>query len=97
MAILNVAEYDRVSILPNGTMAPGTTLRAPQDVAVGASSAQSTEFTAGTKFVRLCADVDCRVLFGSNPTALLTSVRVVANSEQYYEAPATMKVAVIAE
>src|SRR5262245_48292375 len=44
-----------------------------QDVVVGAGSLQSVAFGADTKVIRIRATTACRILIGSNPTALATS------------------------
>lgn len=54
------------------------TLGAAQEVATGAASAASTAFGASTCAVLLACTQDCRVLFGTAPTALSTSTLLPA-------------------
>lgn len=71
---------------------------AQQTVAIAGSSAQSATLNASTTLVRLNTDVNCRVLFGPNPTAVAGSMRMAADSTEYFvvQANSGLKVAVIA-
>ena len=64
-----------------------------QNVAVGAASAQSAAL--GSPVVRLVSTTDCHVLFGSNPTALATSMFLPAKQPEYFVCLPTDKIAVI--
>jgi hypothetical protein len=66
-----------------------------QPVAVGASSTQSAAFTAYTKTVRLIANTDCYVAFGSNPTASTSSLFLPAGSIEYFRVQPGSQIAVI--
>jgi hypothetical protein len=70
---------------------------ASQDVTTGAASAQSTAFGTNTSRVRLCTTVSCRILFGTNPTALAASPLLPANSVEFFEVLPGEKVAAIQE
>lgn len=76
---------------------PGTS----QDVAIGASSAQSTAIgTAGDKpkkLVRIAATTACRILVGTNPTATTTSTLLFANSAEFIWLTPGYKIAVLQE
>lgn len=71
-----------------------------QRVTLSLASAQSSLFQAGTKIVRLCADVDCWYLFGTNPTAVAgtAGTYLPAKSPEYRRIPAgaSLMVAAIA-
>lgn len=66
-----------------------------QQVAIGGASVQSLAFNDATRFVRLHADAACRVLFGANPTALATSMRIPAGGTEYFGVAPGHKLAVI--
>lgn len=69
-----------------------------QTVAIGASSAQSAAFNVSTGLIRVATDVACHVLIGgTNPTALLTSMRLAAGQTEYFVVVPGDKIAVIAE
>lgn len=70
---------------------------AQQTVAIGGASAQSATLNGATTLVRLNTDVNCRVLFGGNPTAVAGSMRMPADSTEYFVVPVNsgLKVAVI--
>jgi hypothetical protein len=98
VAVLYIAEYANMGAAPNATpQMPMDPPLAQQTVAIGASSAQSAFLQAGTRFVRLHADVVCSVTFGPNPTATATAARLAANQTEYRAVPegGSFKVAVI--
>ncbi|MCK5016502.1 MAG: hypothetical protein KAS32_05450 [Candidatus Peribacteraceae bacterium] len=105
MAILNVTEYQLIGRSP-GRGVYGDAVQAPvepalvsADVAISGTSAQSAAFNAQTSLVRLCADVNCRVLFSTSPTALATSKRLPAGLVEtvVVSQGSSLKVAVIEE
>lgn len=53
-------------------------LGAAQDVVIGAGSLQSNAFAATTVSVLLASTSDCRIAFGTNPTATATSTLLPA-------------------
>jgi hypothetical protein len=70
---------------------------AEQTVAVGAGSVQSAVFNNNTNLVQLCADVNCSVEFGTNPTATTTTMRLPSNVIIYFGLAQTgLRLAVIA-
>lgn len=97
MAILNVTEYTSVAKdkFSNRIPVGQEPANATQDVSVGAGSTQSNAFAATTRMVRVVADVDSRILFGSNPTATSTSILVVAGQAEYFGVEPGTKVAAI--
>lgn len=68
-----------------------------ENVTSSSSSAQSSAAPAYTEVVKVSTDTTVRVLTGSNPTALSTSVRVYANTTEYFTMKVGDKVAVIDE
>jgi hypothetical protein len=71
---------------------PGTA----QKVVLSTSSAQSAALGAATSIVIVCADVDCWILTGANPTALLTSTYCPAKVPQRFGVAPGSKIAGIA-
>lgn len=69
---------------------------APQDVAIGASSAACTTAFGGSTFkVRLYATSDCRIRFGKTPTALATDTYLAGGGAEYFTVNPGEKVACI--
>lgn len=48
------------------------------------SSVQSSVFNVDTSLVRVTCDATAYILFGTNPTALLTSIRLSAGQTEYF-------------
>lgn len=99
MAIVNIVEYAKVVSDSFGrwVQAGEEPALGIQDVAFTGVSAQSVTFHAQTQIVRLHCDEACRVLFGPDPTATATSIRMAANQTEYFGIPIGLgyKVAVI--
>ena len=68
-----------------------------ENVTSSGTSAQSSAMPANTEVVRIATDTTIRVLIGSNPTALATSVRMLADTSEYFTVREGHKVAVINE
>lgn len=69
-----------------------------QTVAIGVSSTQSTAFDPSTGLIRVHADVACHVVIGgTNPTATVSSMRMIAGQTEYFTVKAGDKLAVIIE
>lgn len=85
MATLDVTEYSRLSADAQGRIIPvgSEPSRTNQQLAVGVA-VQSAAFGDATYFVRLHSDATCRVLFGANPTADGTSMRLAAGASEYF-------------
>jgi len=68
-----------------------------QKVVIGAGSVQSAALNANTTFVRVSSDSVCSIATGSNPTATAASMRLAADSPEYFGViPGTaLKIAVI--
>lgn len=56
-----------------------------QAVSFGTST-QSLPFSSGCKFIRVIADVDVYLVFGADPTATATAIRLPANTVEYFGA-----------
>lgn len=97
MATLYISEYDDINVR-QGSITPVVVepALADQTKAFTGTSAQSTAFGARCRIVRLHTDAICSVLFGANPTALVTSKRLAANQTEYFRVNPGDKVAVIA-
>lgn len=98
MAILNIVEIGRVAPLQAGNQIPvrgigGTS----QDVDFTGGETQSSAVGARVGVVRLCADTDCRIAIGDNPTATSTSARLPADAIEYIGIKDGQKVSVVAE
>jgi hypothetical protein len=57
---------------------------ANQRVGVSGVSAQSATLNEDTAFVRLHVDAPTAILFGTNPTALATSMRMATDQTEYF-------------
>ena len=100
MATLEITEFDGPNVNQFSASLPAVALPplANQQVAVGASSVQSAALNAGTRTIRVRADVACRIECGASPTAAATSMPLGENETEYFQVPykGTIKVAVIA-
>jgi|TARA_E500000318_G_scaffold94091_1_gene93383 hypothetical protein len=59
------------------------------------TSSQSSAFGSYTYYVRICADADCHILFGSNPTATSSSIFIPADQPEIFKVNPGEKVAAI--
>jgi len=48
------------------------------------TSVQSVAFASDTNIIRVVADADVFLAFGANPTADANSIRVIANTVEYF-------------
>lgn len=90
MATLYITEFTDTLTTPNAvsmSMAkqPPT---AKQTVTIGAASTQSSAVANNTQYVRLFTDTACGIEIGTNPTAAASSLRMAANSTEYFAVPA---------
>jgi len=72
-------------------MRPVTT----QKVTSSGSSAASSAFGANIEYVRICADADCHIEFGTSPTATTSKIFVPSKDTEYFKVSEGEKVAVI--
>lgn len=70
---------------------------ADQTVAITSASVQSDLFNARCAMVRVLADVNCNIKFGTNPIATANTMPLAAGIAEYLGVPAngTLKIAVI--
>ena len=97
MAVLFIAEYERLAVGPMGSgqsQIPQEPPIAEQTVAIGGASASSSAFNARTRFVRIHTDAICSIAFGASPTATDTTKRLAANQTEYFGVAPGLKVAV---
>jgi len=98
MANLSITEFERLSRDVAGNLIPvghqySVTV---QNVDYTAGSTQSAAFQDSTKFIRVVADTDVRILFGSNPTAVAnSSILMASGSAEYFGVAPGEKVAAI--
>ena len=98
MAILDITEYSELAVTGAGHRVPAgqEPCLLNQQVAIGAGSVQSAALGDTTRFIRIHADVACRIALGSNPTASSTSMRIGAGGTEYLGVLPGLKLAVIA-
>jgi hypothetical protein len=99
MAVLYITEFGAQGRDQQNFIAPVATMPAlvQQTVAISASSAASAAFGAQTAMIRIESDTTCSVIVGTAPTATTTSMRVAADSPEYFAIPMgqSFKIAVI--
>jgi hypothetical protein len=97
MPILDITEYQELAATGRGhlVMSGQEPALLNQQVVVGGTSSQSAAFSDTTRFVRIHADVSCRVAIGTNPTASASSMRIVAGGTEYLGVRPGLKLAVI--
>lgn len=100
MATLYVAEFER----PRNQWVD--IANAPpvveQTVAIGGASTQCTNAFGGTNqtqyktaMIRVATDAICSIAIGTNPTATTSTMRMAANTVEYFSVSPNMKIAVI--
>ena len=72
-------------------MRPVTT----QKVNSSGSSAASSAFGSNIEYVRVCADADCHIEFGTSPTATSSKIFLPSKDTEYFKVSEGEKVAVI--
>jgi hypothetical protein len=89
MATLYVTEFLKIGKDANGQFAQAASQLplAEQTVTISASSAQSSAFSTQTALVRLVSDVNCCILFGTDPTATASKMLLVAYVPEYFVVP----------
>ncbi|OOZ38323.1 hypothetical protein [Solemya elarraichensis gill symbiont] len=98
MGKVNVAYYRGLMRGGSGAVAQVVVgLESSENVISSVTSAQSTAANAETTIVRIATDTTVRVLIGNNPTALATSVRLLADTVEYFGIQHGEKVGVIEE
>ena len=67
----------------------------PQNVAIGASSAQSAAFAATTEVIRVVATAACWIEIAADPTATTDKTYLPAGVVEYFHAQGGWKIAVL--
>jgi hypothetical protein len=98
MPTLDITEYNELAVAGRGLMVMAGQEPAvrTQQVNINVTSNQSQALSDVTRFIRLHAEVPCRVAVGDNPTASLASMRMVAGGTEYLGVSPSLKIAVIA-
>lgn len=99
MASLSWAAYNDLAKSPRGKAEfpmPMEPAIAEEAVAIGAVSAASNAFPAGTNFVWVSVDVACYVTFGTTPVATSAKKYLPAGAILFFGAAPGMKLAVLA-
>lgn len=81
-ATCNVTEFS--SATPVTYQAPLMPSLGSANITYTTSSVQSAVFNVNTALVRIQCDAAASVLFGANPTALLTSLRLTSGQTEYF-------------
>lgn len=96
MAITYIQEYRDLAVLQTTIGQAGLEPRlASQTVSITASSLQSSGFNVYTRMIRVHVDATCSIEIGESPTATASSLRMVANSTEYFGVVPGHKLAVI--
>ena len=96
MANLYITEFqymenaNDIGGVPQVAKLPGTT-----QVVTFTTSTQSTAMAVNTRFVRVHSDEACHIAVGSNPTATTSSLRLAAESVEYFGIAPGQKIAAI--
>ena len=95
MAVCYIAEFADLAHLDGCPVAQMPPL-AEQTVAIGAE-ADSAAFNASTRYIRVQNDAICSIAIGLTPTATTSSLRLPADSTEYFGVPrgAGYKISVI--
>lgn len=81
-ATCNITEFaERPPVTYQAAYVPAL---ASANVTYTTSSVQSSVFNGLTTLVRVSCDATAYILFGTNPTALLTSLRISAGQTEYF-------------
>lgn len=86
MATLYITEFTNLGRDTASLIVPaaGQLPAAEQIVTIGVSSGQSATLNPATCLVRLHNDSICSVIFGVNPTATASSMRMAADQTEYF-------------
>lgn len=83
---VDISEYPSLSRDGLGSQVPTGAEPAAvfQQVTASGASAQSAPFGEGTRFVRVHTDAAVRIAIGPNPTASAATMRLGANSTEFF-------------
>ena len=99
MSKLNITEYrNQARDLSGHVISAGEEgSLAIQNIVTSASAASSSTFNEATKLVRVIADVDARILFGTAPVADANSTLIPAGGVEYFGVKPGLSLSVIEE
>lgn len=97
MSVLYITEFANSGNSNSGAQLPVGSLPAVAEQAVTftTSSVQSAVFNENTKFIRVHADGDAFILSGENPTSTTGSMKLAADSTEYFAIRKGHRLAVI--
>jgi hypothetical protein len=86
MSNLSITEYESVGRDIQGSPLPAGQVPAVaiQNITFTTSATQSAAFNTKTVFIRVVSDVDCRLVFGTDPTADQTSTLLASGQAEYF-------------
>jgi hypothetical protein len=85
MAVLYITEFAAIANVSGAPIAMMPPL-AEQTVAIGAE-ADSSAFNSRTRYIRVQNDAICSIAIGATPTASTTTMRLAADSTEYFAVP----------
>lgn len=85
MAVVYISEFSSLANVVGCNIAMMPPI-AQQTVAIGAET-DSNAFNASTRFIRVHADAICSIAVGLTPTASTTTLRMSADSTEYFGVP----------
>ena len=98
MGTVNISYWQSLAQAGDGSDAQvAIGMELSENVTSSATSAQSTAATADTRIARIATDTTVRVLIDNDPTAVAGSVRLLADTVEYFGIQPGEKVAVIDE
>lgn len=92
MAICLVTEFSNAQQDSQGRNIPVAKSELTTQTITYDAPAQSAAFSEGCKFVRIIADADVYVKFGTDPTAANPGIRLPADTVEYFGAEQGMKI-----
>jgi len=95
MATAYIAEFRDLAYDQHGHPVPvGSCPPLAEQVVTFTASTQSTAFHSDTRFVRISADANCNLAFGSAPTATASNMEMQADTPEYFGVNGKDKVAI---
>jgi hypothetical protein len=93
MATLHITEYSALPLDANGNILHIGKMPATTQVVTFTTSTQSAAFGASTTFIRVIANADAHLAFGTNPTATGNDPWVPADKAELFAVTPAQKVA----
>ena len=79
-----ITEFKEVQISNDGAVVPVAMGQVRSQEVLFGTSTQSLPFRNGVKLIRVIADADVYLVFGADPTATATAIRLPANTVEYF-------------